>query len=141
MLLCFTLPAGSFPSVRYGADATKCRAKGEAMATIEECRAAVGRLADHLARDAHTRGRLDLNRRLSVEITDLGTGFHGHLSGGRLIKIADGPDPDAKIRLRAASDDLIDLIDGRVSFAHAWASGRVSVRASVFDLMKLRSLL
>lgn len=111
------------------------------MATIEECRAAVRRLADHLADNADARGRVNLDRRISVDITDLGTGFHGRLSGGHLVGITSGSDPGAKIKLAARSDDLIDLVDGQLSFGHAWASGRVSVRASVFDLMKLRSLL
>ncbi|HEX6073852.1 MAG TPA: SCP2 sterol-binding domain-containing protein [Micromonosporaceae bacterium] len=111
------------------------------MATIEECRAAVQRLAAHLADNANSRGKVDLNRRISVEIADLGTGFHGRLSGGQLVDISEGTDPDAKIKLSAGSDDLIGLVDGQLSFGHAWASGRVSVKASVFDLMKLRSLL
>jgi hypothetical protein len=111
------------------------------MATIEECRAAVRRLADHLADNAAVRGKVDLDRRISVLITDLDAGFHGRFSGGQLVDISEGTDPDAKIKLSARSNDLIDLVDGRLSFGHAWASGRVSVKASVFDLMKLRSLL
>jgi hypothetical protein len=111
------------------------------MATIEECRAAVQRLADHLSDNVDARGKVNLDRRISVDITDLGTGFHGRLSGGRLIGITPGADPSAKIKLAARSDDLIDLATGRLSFGHAWASGRVSVKASPFDLIKLRSLL
>lgn len=111
------------------------------MATIEECRAAVDKLAERLANHADVRGKVNLNRRISVELTDLGTGFHGLLSNGHLVEISDGPDPDAKIKLTAGSDDLIDLVEGRLSFAHAWANGQVSVKASMFDLLRLRSLL
>lgn len=111
------------------------------MATIEECRAAVQRLADHLADNADARGKVNLDRRISVDITDLGTGFHGRLRGGHLVDITPGSDPNAKIKLTAHSDDLVDLVNGRLSFGHAWASGRVSVKASLLDLMKLRSLL
>ena len=111
------------------------------MATIQECRAAVKRLANHLADNVAIGGKVDLDRPISVEITDLDVGFHGQLSGGQLINVSEGIDPGAKIKLSARSDDLIDLVDGRLSFGHAWASGRVSIKASVFDLIKLRSLL
>ena len=38
------------------------------------------------------------------------------------------------------SDDLLKLTSGELSFAHAWASGRLRVDANVFDLLKLRSI-
>ena len=47
----------------------------------------------------------------------------------------------AKIRLGVASDDLLALVAGELNFASAWASGRVSVKASFGDLLKLRKLL
>jgi hypothetical protein len=39
------------------------------------------------------------------------------------------------------SDDLVDLVEGRVSFLSALTSGRVRVDASIVDLLRLRSLL
>jgi hypothetical protein len=38
-------------------------------------------------------------------------------------------------------DDLLALVDGSLHFARAWASGRVSVRASLRDLLRLRKLM
>ncbi|MQA27981.1 MAG: sterol-binding protein [Micromonosporaceae bacterium] len=111
------------------------------MATIEECREALQQLAEVLARNAEAKGKLDLDRSLALDITDLDTSFHGRLKGGHLTDIQDGPDPNAKIRLITASDDLIALVDGRLDFAKAWATGKLSVKANVFDLMKLRGLL
>jgi hypothetical protein len=35
----------------------------------------------------------------------------------------------------------VALVAGELNFGRAWATGRVKVGASVFDLMKLRSLL
>src|SRR5919197_5152984 len=110
------------------------------MATISECRAAVDRIAAFLEQNAETRGKVELDRSLSIDIPDLETGFHGQLRGGRLTDIADGSNPDAKIKLIANSDDFVALVDGDINFPRAWASGRVSVKASVFDLIKLRSL-
>lgn len=108
------------------------------MASVEECREALHRLAAHLQARA---ANVDLDRTLACRVTDLGVAFHGRLTGGRLVDIADGDDPKAKIRLTAASDDLVALLDGRLDVGKAVASRRVSVSANPFDLLKLRKLL
>jgi putative sterol carrier protein len=38
------------------------------------------------------------------------------------------------------SDDLLDLVAGRLPMASAWATGRVRIDASVLDLLRLRSV-
>ncbi len=38
-------------------------------------------------------------------------------------------------------DDLVELVNGRLNFASAWASGRVKLEASILDLLQLRKLL
>lgn len=112
------------------------------MATIEECRAALDDLAAKLAENADSvRGKVDLDRTLAAEITDLPAHFHGRLAQGRLIDIADGDDPDAKIRLIVGSDDLVSLVAGDLDFGRAFASGRVKIKANLFDLLKLKALL
>ena len=40
-----------------------------------------------------------------------------------------------------AGDDLVALVDGRLNFALAWATGRVKLEAGLRDLLRLRSLL
>lgn len=112
------------------------------MATVEECRAALDKLAAHMAANAEEVGaRVDLDRPLACVVKDLGVAFHGRITGGRLVELGEGDDPKAKIRLTATSDDLVALVDGRLDFAKAWASGRLSVSANPFDLLKLRKLL
>lgn len=112
------------------------------MATVDDCRRALERLAAKMsANAAEARERLDMNRSLSCRIPDLDTAFHGHLVDGTLAGLTEGDDPKAKIRITAASDDLIALVDGRLPAASAWASGRVKISASMFDLVKLRKLL
>jgi putative sterol carrier protein len=112
------------------------------MATVEECRAALERLGEKMAANAaQTQSKLDFDRTLSCKITDLAVGFHGRLDGGRIVDIADGEDPKAKLKLSAASDDLVALVDGRLNLASAWASGRIKIDASLMDLMKLRKIL
>lgn len=108
------------------------------MATVEECRQALQRLAAHLESKA---ANVDLDRSLACRVTDLGTAFHGRLTGGRLVGIADGDDPSAKIKLTAASDDLVAMLDGRLDVGSALATRRVSISANPFDLLKLRKLL
>jgi predicted lipid carrier protein YhbT len=112
------------------------------MATVEECRAALTRLADRMAANAaRTSAKLDFDRTLSCRVPDLGAAFHGRLADGRILDVADGEDPKAKLKLTADSDDLVALVQGKLNVASAWASGRIKIDASVLDLMKLRKLL
>ena len=111
------------------------------MATIEECREALDKLAERISSGSSDGKAPSLDRSLSCFIKDLDTGFHGRLVGGELRDIVDGHDPSAKIKLTVTSDDLVALTSGDLNFASAWASGRIKVDASVFDLLKLRSLL
>jgi predicted lipid carrier protein YhbT len=111
------------------------------VATVDECRQALHDLAGRLDANADARGRLDLDRTLACRVPDLGTAFHGRLDGGRLVDIADGDDPKAKIVLTANSDDLLELVAGRLDLMRAVAARRVTISANPFDLLKLRKLL
>jgi predicted lipid carrier protein YhbT len=111
------------------------------MASVDECRQALHDLATRLAANAETRGKLDFDRSLACRVTDLGTAFHGRLTGGLLVDIADGDDPKAKIALTSSSDDLVALVGGRLDVTKAIAARRVSISANPFDLLKLRKLL
>ena len=51
------------------------------------------------------------------------------------------PNGRADITLRVGSDDLVDLVEGRISVPSAFTSGKVKVDASIVDLLRLRSLL
>jgi len=112
------------------------------MATVDDCRTALQRLAKRLADNAaEASQKLDFDRTLACRVTDLNVAFHGRLSGGQIIGLTDGDDPSAKIKLTAASDDLVALVDGKLNVASAWANGRVKIDAGVLDLLKLRKLL
>jgi hypothetical protein len=111
------------------------------MASVDECRQALHDLAARLDENAETRGKLDFDRTLAARVTDLQTAFHGRLTGGRLIDIADGDDPKAKIALTATSDDLVALVQGRLDVTRAVTSRQIAVKANPFDLLKLRKLL
>jgi putative sterol carrier protein len=111
------------------------------MATVDECRQALHDLATRLDANAESRGKLDFDRTLACRVTDLATAFHARLSGGRLLDIADGDDPKAKIALVAASDELVALVTGELDVARAVATRQISIKANPFDLLKLRKLL
>jgi hypothetical protein len=111
------------------------------MATVEQCRQALGEIATRLASDPAAAARVNLDRSLACHIRDLDVHFHGRLLAGAVESLTDGDDPKAQIRLTIGSDDLVALVAGRLNFAAAWASGRASVKASFADLLKLRKLL
>ena len=111
------------------------------MASVDECRQALHDLAARLEQNAETRGKLDFDRTLACRVPDLDTAFHARLIDGRLVGIADGDDPKAKIALTANSDDLIALVQGRLDVTKAVTSRQVSIKANPFDLLKLRKLL
>ncbi|MEU6342362.1 SCP2 sterol-binding domain-containing protein [Streptomyces sp. NPDC046977] len=115
------------------------------MATIEECRSALDRLSENLAKaEGDMRSAAALDRSLSCRITDLDITFVGRLADGRIqdvVTVPGTPDERAQIRLTMAGDDLVALVEGRLHFAKAWGSGRVKLEAALRDLLRLRKLL
>ncbi|MFJ6200171.1 SCP2 sterol-binding domain-containing protein [Micromonospora sp. NPDC092111] len=111
------------------------------MASVDECRQALRDLADRLDRHADVQGKIDLDRTLACRVTDLETAFHGRIAGGRLVDLTDGDDPKAKIALITTSDDLVALVHGQLDIGRAIAARQVSIKASPFDLLKLRKVL
>jgi putative sterol carrier protein len=111
------------------------------MATLEQCRTALDQLAAKLAANAETGGRLDFDRTLACQVPDLRAAFHGRLENGKIVDLTDGDDPKAKIKMIINSDDLLELVAGSLDAGKAFASGRLKIKASVMDLLKLRKLL
>ncbi len=111
------------------------------MATVEECEKAFHDLAARLGTvDAQQRRKTLIDRSLSCKLRDLGVIFAGRLHDGELRGIRQVDKADAQIRLTLDSDDLVRLTSGELSFASAWASGKLRIDANVFDLLKLRSI-
>ena len=111
------------------------------MATVEQCRRALADVAARMAADPDAAARVNLDRSVACEIRDLGVTFKGRLRDGSIVDLIQGEDPKAQIRLSLNSDDLLALVGGSLHFASAWATGRLSVKASFGDLLKLRKLL
>ncbi|MER7027939.1 MULTISPECIES: sterol-binding protein [Streptomyces] len=115
------------------------------MATLDQCRAALDRLARNMSgADGEVRSAAALDRSLSCRLTDLDVTFLGRLAHGTIedVTCVPGPPPyRAEIRLAMSGDDLVALVDGRLDFARAWGRGRVRLEAGVLDLLRLRKLL
>jgi hypothetical protein len=109
---------------------------------MDECMTALKRILGDLAANPAAAG---LDRSLSCRLTDLDQVVLGRLTSGSVRDVravADGPEvPKADIRLTMSSDDLVALTHGTLSFAPAWASGRLKFEAGIRDMLRLRSLL
>jgi SCP-2 sterol transfer family len=92
--------------------------------------------------EANVRSAIPSRKVLRCVVPDLGAAWYSVVDDGHVSPptetSADGP---ADITLTVASDDLIDLVAGRVSFLSAFTTGKVRVDASIVDLLRLRSLL
>lgn len=117
------------------------------MATEEECQTAlhdiVARLGDV---DPDQFARHAVERTVSCRIPDLGLVYRTriHRRGVDPFERVDGDAPDAaraQVRLTVSSDDLVALVEDRLSLRRAWATGRLTIDASVSDLIRLARLL
>ena len=113
---------------------------------MQECEAALQDLAQRFAAvDPELRRKHAVDRTVSCRVPDLEVVFHLRLIDGHVVDMQCRPEQDdlsqAQVRLAAASDDLVALVAGELTPPMAWATGRLTVEASVLDLLRLRSLL
>jgi alkyl sulfatase BDS1-like metallo-beta-lactamase superfamily hydrolase len=111
------------------------------MATIEQCREALQRLASRLGGvESDTARKHAPDRTLSCRLPDLAVTFTGRLEDGQLVDITEASSPRADVRLTVHSDDLIKLVDGRLAVLPAWSSGKLKIEAGIRDLLRIKSL-
>ena len=114
------------------------------MADIETVRHAISRLGVMLDdADPETRRRIP-DRTLSAWIKDLEVAFGARLESGDLVDVHEIASEDrhsAHLRLTLSSDDLIELVEGRLHFGSGWAHGRIKVEARLRDVFELRKFL
>jgi predicted lipid carrier protein YhbT len=115
------------------------------MATVRQCRAALGRLSKQLdGVDPELREKHVPSRTVLVRIRDLEVVYTARLDPAGVHDLAQCADaeevPEADVRLALDSDDLIALADGEDDFLAAWLRGRIHVSASMRDMLRLRSL-
>jgi predicted lipid carrier protein YhbT len=113
------------------------------VASEAQCRETVDELVAKLKAVDHDKRKKHLpERSLQLTLLDLDLTFCGTLHDGELVDVREcQPETKPNIRLTMDSDDLIEMHEGRLKFAHAWATGRVHLDAGIRDLLRLRSLL
>jgi SCP-2 sterol transfer family len=114
------------------------------MATIGECRTALEKVAARLtAMSPQDRERHLVDRTVGCRVPDLGVEFRTRLGphGADPISEAVPGEQPAQVTFTAKSDDLVALADEQLHLARALATGRLQVKASLFDLFRLRSVL
>jgi hypothetical protein len=112
------------------------------VATEDQCRAAIEILVDRLAAvDGEVKRDKVPDRTIGCTLLDLDVTYVGELKDGELVNVRrESGMTKPQLRLILNSDDLIELTEGRLKFAHAWATGRVRLDASLRDLFRLRAL-
>lgn len=112
------------------------------MATIEQVDEILDDLLGKLARlDPGTRSLMPTNRTIEARCPDLGLVRHARWRRGQLELLDAPPTRRADIRISVASDDLLALHRGDLTFSRAYAANRVRLDASVTDLLRLRAIL
>jgi predicted lipid carrier protein YhbT len=113
------------------------------VATLRAVEKAVKGLLERLAEvDPDVRRKYAVERTVACRVRDLDIVFLGSFDeDGMLRDLTTAERGDGQVKLSASSDDLIALIEGRLSVPTAWATGKLKIDASMLDLLKLRSLL
>lgn len=113
------------------------------MATLEAVEGAMHGLLDRLsAVDPDLRRKYAVERTVACHVRDLDVVFLARLDEtGAVSELRTADGGEAQVRLAASSDDLVALMEGRLSVPTAWATGKLRIDASMLDLLKLRALL
>lgn len=113
------------------------------MATKAEVERQLGELMARLdGNETNVRSAIPSRKVLCCDVPDLDSAWYSVVENGHVSQPSETPpNGRADITLRVGSDDLVDLVEGRISFLSAFSSGKVKVDASIVDLLRLRSLL
>lgn len=113
------------------------------MATKEEVGRAIERLMARLdGNEDNVRSAIPGRKVMGCYITDLDSGWYSVIEDGHVAPPIEEPPPGERVSvlLKLRSDDLIDLVEERMSFMSAFLSGKVRVDASFTDLLRMRTL-
>jgi hypothetical protein len=79
-------------------------------------------------------------RIIEVVLPDIPATYWTEMAGGKMGALHRGSPERSDIRVRVASEHLVDLVDGRRSLFSSYLSGQVKIEASLSDLLRLRKL-
>jgi hypothetical protein len=114
------------------------------VATKEEVSGAIARLMARLdGNEENVRSAIPGRKVMGCLVTDIGVSWYSVIEDGHVSPPTEDPPPGERVAvlLKLRSDDLIDLVEERISFLSAFLSGKVRVDASLSDLLRLRTLL
>jgi hypothetical protein len=114
------------------------------MATIETVRAAIVSLTALLDGAEPDFRRRVPNRTVSLWVKDLDVAFAGRLQSGSLVDVVEIEPADrtsADLKVAMSSDDLVEVVEGRLHVASGMAHGRIRVDARFRDVLELRKFL
>ncbi len=112
------------------------------MASVGEVEEVLERLLHRLGDvDPSTRSLLPSRRTIEASCPDLGLVRHAEWQRGTLTLLDEAPPRRCDIRISVHSDDLLEIMDGDLSFSRAYASNRLRLDASMADLLRLRAIL
>lgn len=112
------------------------------MASEQECSAAFRTLAQMLAAlDPDVRSKYALDRTVSCRVTDLGITWSARINADGIEGLTTQDESKAQVRLTVGSNDLLALIENRLALRTAFATGKLRIQASPFDLLRLGAFL
>jgi hypothetical protein len=127
-------PAGRNRSWRGSLVATKRQVEQKLRELIRRLREADSKVHSSLA------SSLPEPRVISIEIPDLGATYWTEMSDGVMGRLHSGPPDRADIRVKATSDHLVEMVDGKRSLFSAYLAGQLKIDASFTDMLRLRKL-
>jgi hypothetical protein len=77
---------------------------------------------------------------IELTVPDIEAVYWTELASGGMGELHEGLPNRADIRIRVASDHLVELVDGKHSLFSSYLGGRVKIEASLGDLLRLRKL-
>jgi hypothetical protein len=113
------------------------------VATKDEVSRAIARLMARLdGNESNVRSAIPGRKVMGCRVLDLDTEWYSVIDDGRVSPPTETPPPGEPVAvlLKVNSDDLIELVEERMSFMSAFLSGKVRVDASFTDLLRLRTL-
>jgi hypothetical protein len=111
-----------------------------AVASSAEVERSLRSLSKRLA-DASPEPGMVPRRTILCVLPDLQAAFRGELKDSKLTGIKKAPTTaETDVRITARSDDLVAMIDGRLSVAFAFLTGKIRIEAPPKDLMMIRRL-
>ena len=112
------------------------------MATEAECASAFRTLADLMASlDPDVRAKYAVDRTVSCRVSDLGITWSARVNGQGIQGITTDDEGKAQVRLTVGSNDLLALVGNRLALKTAFATGKLRIQASPFDLLRLGAFL